>query len=60
MLPHEEFLDLSDAFPGYNLAHLIFQVLRDICGDRVLVHVHASFVVCRSHFATLLGKIKDG
>jgi hypothetical protein len=60
MLPGEEFLDLSDAFPGYDPAHLLFQVLRDTCGDRLLVHAHASFVICRSHFAILLGKIKDG
>jgi hypothetical protein len=24
MLPGEEFLDLTDAFPGYNPAHLLF------------------------------------
>jgi hypothetical protein len=60
MLPGEEFLDLSDAFPGYNPAHLLFQVLHDTYGDPVLVHAHASFVVCRSYFAILLGKIKDG
>jgi hypothetical protein len=60
MLPGEEFLDLSDALPGYNLAHLLFQVLRDICGDLVLVHAYASFIICRSHFAILLGKIMDG
>jgi hypothetical protein len=60
MLPGEEFLDLNDAFPDYNPAHLLFQVLRDTCGDAVLVHALASFAVCRSHFAILLGKIKDG
>jgi hypothetical protein len=60
MLPGQEFLDLSDAFPGYNPAHLLFQVIRDTCGDPVLVHALANFVVCRSHFAILLGKIKHG
>jgi hypothetical protein len=60
ILSGEESLDFRDAFPGYNPAHLLFRVLHDTCGDRVLVHAHASFVVCRSHFAILLQKIKDG
>jgi hypothetical protein len=43
MLPAEEFLDLSDTFPGYYPAHLICELLRDNCGDGGLSHNgHAS------------------